>query len=171
MSAREKVAMALQAAEADCLERGEVMGYSVLADAAIDAHLEALKADGYAVVKLPESPSEYWGPAHQPQWNHYPFTRVDGDQVEIGARSEHVFRINVAEARVFAADVLAAADIAEAAAESNAPKCSSCRRERTLADVYDYNPLQVITGQPLGWYSGDDGEVCPECMTRIVGGQ
>lgn len=33
----DKVAMALQAAEADCLERGEVMGYGVLADAAIAA--------------------------------------------------------------------------------------------------------------------------------------
>ena len=37
MSAREKVTMALQAAEADCLERGEVMGYTVFADAAIAA--------------------------------------------------------------------------------------------------------------------------------------
>ncbi|MGV0785201.1 hypothetical protein [Mycolicibacterium sp. XJ775] len=79
-----------------------------------DQYLTALTDAGYAVVRLPESPSEYWGPEHQPQWNHYPFTRVDGDQVEIGARSEHVFRINVAEARVFAADVLAAADVAEA---------------------------------------------------------
>jgi hypothetical protein len=38
-------------------------------------------------------------------------------------------------------------------------------------DSYDYNPLQVITGQPLGWYSGDDGEVCPECMTATIRGQ
>ncbi|MEX3644486.1 hypothetical protein [Mycolicibacterium porcinum] len=73
----------------------------------------ALKAAGIAVVKLPKSPSEYWGPEHQPQWNHYPFTRVCGNEVEVGARCEHVFRINVTEARVFAADVLAAADIAE----------------------------------------------------------
>ncbi|WP_208301155.1 hypothetical protein [Mycobacterium sp. DL440] len=67
-----------------------------------------------AVVELPKSPSEYWGPNHNPQWNHYPFTRVDGDEIEIGARCEHVFRTNVIEARVFAADVLAAADVAEA---------------------------------------------------------
>jgi hypothetical protein len=38
-------------------------------------------------------------------------------------------------------------------------------------DAYDYNPLQVVTGQPVGWYSGDDGEVCPECMTKTLGRQ
>lgn len=75
----------------------------------------ALKAAQIGTVELPKSPSEYWGPNHDPQWNHYPFTRVDGDEIEIGARCEHVFRTNVIEARVFAADVLAAADVAEAA--------------------------------------------------------
>lgn len=106
-----------------------------MADAAIAAHLVELGQGGYVVVKLPESPSEYWGAAHQPQWNHYPFTRVDGDQVEIGARSEHVFRINVTEARVFAADVLAAAGTAEAQA-----RCHSCgrpAREGILCDECD----------------------------------
>lgn len=49
-------------------------------------------------------------------------------------------------------------------------KCSLCRRERTMGDsehpmdAYDYSPIQALTGQPLGWYSGEDGEVCPECM-------
>jgi hypothetical protein len=38
-------------------------------------------------------------------------------------------------------------------------------------DSYDYSPLQVITGKPLGWYSGDDGEVCPEDMTKMLAGQ
>ncbi|WP_301121118.1 hypothetical protein [Mycolicibacterium fortuitum] len=77
--------------------------------------LAALKDDArIAVVKLPASPSEYWGPEHQPQWNHYPFTRVDRGEVEVGARCEHVYRIGVAEARIFAADLLAAADAAEA---------------------------------------------------------
>ncbi|QDB74936.1 hypothetical protein KNU57_gp68 [Gordonia phage Valary] len=51
------------------------------------------------------------------------------------------------------------------------PTCGMCQRERTLADAYDYNPLQVITGQPVGWYSGDDGEVCPQCMTKTLNGQ
>jgi hypothetical protein len=48
-----------------------------------------------------------------------------------------------------------------------------CRRERTLngMDAYDYNPIQVVTGKPLGWYSGDDGEVCPECMTSTLRNQ
>ncbi|HET7327160.1 MAG TPA: hypothetical protein VFJ14_07710 [Nocardioidaceae bacterium] len=51
------------------------------------------------------------------------------------------------------------------------PTCGMCQRERTLRDVNDYNPLQVVTGAPLGWYSGDDGEVCPECMTKMIRGQ
>lgn len=52
-------------------------------------------------------------------------------------------------------------------------KCSICRRERTLngMDAYDYNPIQAITGKPFGWYSGDDGQVCPECMEQTVRGQ
>ncbi len=50
-------------------------------------------------------------------------------------------------------------------------KCSICGRERTLGqlehlmDAYDYTPMQLINGHLLGWYSGDDGEVCPEDMT------
>lgn len=51
------------------------------------------------------------------------------------------------------------------------PTCGNCGRERTIADAYDYNPLQAVTGQPLGWYSGDDGEVCPKCMTELLRGQ
>lgn len=51
------------------------------------------------------------------------------------------------------------------------PKCSACGRERTAQDFNDYNPLQVVMGQSLGWYSGDDGEVCPEDMTKMIRGQ
>lgn len=76
--------------------------------------VEELRASGIALSELPDSPSEYWGAAHQPQWNHYPFTRVDGNEVEIGARAEDVFRVNVTEAKVFAADVLAAVSFIEA---------------------------------------------------------
>jgi hypothetical protein len=56
-------------------------------------------------------------------------------------------------------------------------KCSICRRERTLGegahpmDAYDYTPMQVMTGQPLGWYSGDDGEICPEDMNQMMNRQ
>ena len=50
------------------------------------------------------------------------------------------------------------------------PTCGICRRERTLDDAYDYNPIQAITGRPFGWYSGDDGEVCPECMEQMIRG-
>jgi hypothetical protein len=35
-------------------------------------------------------------------------------------------------------------------------------------DAYDYNPIQVVTGRPFGWYSGDDGEVCPEDMEKMI---
>lgn len=54
---------------------------------------------------------------------------------------------------------------------TSAPKCSMCGRERTVDDVNNYNPMQVILGQPLGWYSGDDGEVCPEDMTALIANQ
>jgi hypothetical protein len=49
-------------------------------------------------------------------------------------------------------------------ADLDPPACSLRHRERSPLspehpmDSYDYNPIQVITGQPLGWYSGDDGE-------------
>ena len=51
------------------------------------------------------------------------------------------------------------------------PTCGMCNRERTIQDAYDYHPIQVLTDKPLGWYSGEDGEVCPECMTSLVDNQ
>lgn len=52
------------------------------------------------------------------------------------------------------------------------PKCSLCGRDRTYKgmDAYDYHPMQAINGQAFGWYSGDDGEVCPEDMEKSVRG-
>jgi hypothetical protein len=56
-------------------------------------------------------------------------------------------------------------------------KCVMCGRERTLGDgdhpmdAYDYSALQALSGKPLGWYSGDDGEICPEDMTKTLRGQ
>ena len=47
-------------------------------------------------------------------------------------------------------------------------RCSLCRRERGLQDVFDYHPLQMLTGAPLGWYSGADGELCPQCCTLTL---
>lgn len=58
--------------------------------------------------------------------------------------------------------------------ELKPPKCGMCQRERDISremDAYDYSPIQVITGRPFGWYSGDDGEVCPECMTKTLRAQ
>lgn len=51
------------------------------------------------------------------------------------------------------------------------PRCGSCGRERRLEDGGDYHPAQVLMGQQLGWYSGDDGELCPDCMTKTLRGQ
>ncbi|MEV4902378.1 hypothetical protein AB0K08_13675 [Citricoccus sp. NPDC055426] len=48
-------------------------------------------------------------------------------------------------------------------------ECSSCGQPRP-ADETAYNPMQAITGGPLGWYSGDDGEICSDCMTNIIRG-
>lgn len=53
------------------------------------------------------------------------------------------------------------------------PECNICHRKRTLHgwDAYDYNPMQVVMNNPLGWYSGNDGEICPECMTKMIRNQ
>jgi hypothetical protein len=50
------------------------------------------------------------------------------------------------------------------------PVCIVCGRERTPEDV-DYSPLQVMTAQPCGWYSGDDGEICGHDMDVTLGRQ
>jgi len=44
--------------------------------------------------------------------------------------------------------------------------CSSCGDART--DEPDYTPLQPMMDQPLGWYSGDDGELCPKDMAELM---
>lgn len=46
--------------------------------------------------------------------------------------------------------------------------CDECGRERDLSDVNDYSPLQVLTGSPVGWYSGSDGEMCGACMANLI---
>jgi len=47
------------------------------------------------------------------------------------------------------------------------PICGLCKRERKPEDK-DYSVIQWLNGLPLGWYSGKDGEVCPECMTDMM---
>jgi hypothetical protein len=49
--------------------------------------------------------------------------------------------------------------------------CGTCGRERGISDDYEYNPLQLVTGRPLGWYSNDDGEFCGECLGAMMRGQ
>jgi len=49
--------------------------------------------------------------------------------------------------------------------------CAACNRTRTLADDYDYTPLQLITGRPLGWYNGHDEQMCGECLGKLMRGE
>jgi hypothetical protein len=44
--------------------------------------------------------------------------------------------------------------------------CSQCGVTRT--DEPDYSAIQPMTGQPLGWYSGDDGEICPKDIAELM---
>ena len=47
--------------------------------------------------------------------------------------------------------------------------CSSCNVERSTEP--DYSPIQAITGQPFGWYSGDDGETISLHRESITAGR
>ena len=49
------------------------------------------------------------------------------------------------------------------------PTCVDCGRVRTPDDA-DYSPVQVVFGVALGWYSGDDGEMCGACMAAVMKG-
>lgn len=49
---------------------------------------------------------------------------------------------------------------------SDAAVCDECGKVRT--NEPDYSAIQVIMGQPLGWYSGDDAEICPEDMDKTL---
>jgi len=58
-------------------------------------------------VELPE-PSE-WTAEGQPQWNIYPFVRIEAGEIKLGATCEYLYTINAAEAEGVAAALLAAA--------------------------------------------------------------
>lgn len=45
-------------------------------------------------------------------------------------------------------------------------RCLDCDRHRK-PDEPDYNPIQLLIGQAPGWYSGDDGELCGDCLTVL----
>lgn len=49
--------------------------------------------------------------------------------------------------------------------------CAGCGRERTIADDYDYTPLQLLTGRPLGWFNGDGEQMCGECLGKSMRGE
>lgn len=59
------------------------------------------------------------------------------------------------------------------------PKCDMCHRRRDPLDTiehpmdaYDYSPVQAVTGRPLGWFSDPaEGNICPECMTKMIRNQ
>lgn len=62
---------------------------------------------GMVAVELPE-PSEWHD--GEPQWNIFPFVRVEGGEIKLGAKCEYLYTISSAEARGVAAALLAAAD-------------------------------------------------------------
>lgn len=53
--------------------------------------------------------------------------------------------------------------------DDNIPVCieAGCGVEKTDGHGA-YSPIQVIMGQPLGWYSGDDGEICPKHIAEMM---
>ncbi len=114
MSAREKVAQEIW--QRYVVEVGRALPEGLadqMADAAIAAHLEALKADGYAVIKLPEPTApdftgvEWTGEA----WDVFAYGSTGHrGQVEIQAPRY----ASPATARELAAALLAAAERAEA---------------------------------------------------------
>ncbi|MCV7174775.1 hypothetical protein [Mycolicibacterium sphagni] len=65
-----------------------------------------------AQVELPD-PSEY-GPDGSPHWNAYPFVRIVNGEIEIGPSEPEQMKVNVIEAKAFAAALLAAAAWLEA---------------------------------------------------------
>lgn len=62
------------------------------------------------------------------------------------------------------------ADTQPPAPTSQIPVCGACGRERTLTDDYDYTPMQLISGRPLGWFNGDGEQMCGECLTLTMRG-
>lgn len=49
--------------------------------------------------------------------------------------------------------------------------CAGCGRHRTLADDYDYTPLQLVTRRPLGWFNGDGEQMCGDCLGKSMRGE
>lgn len=58
------------------------------------------------MVKLLPEPSEYIDGA--PQWNAYPFVRLVGDDIVVGAKGEGLYEISDNEARALARALTAA---------------------------------------------------------------
>lgn len=50
--------------------------------------------------------------------------------------------------------------------ETDEIKCDECGKVRT--NEPDYTPIQAIMGNPLGWYSGKDGELCPPHIAYLM---
>lgn len=49
----------------------------------------------------------------------------------------------------------------------NEETCDQCGKTRT--DEPDYNLMQPIMGNPLGWYSSEDeGNLCPEHIAALM---
>lgn len=61
------------------------------------------------------------------------------------------------------ADVAANPSVSETGAACSQPGCETHRTTEP-----EYSAIQAMTGQPLGWYSGDDGEFCPKHIAELM---
>ncbi|QFP96671.1 hypothetical protein PP512_gp56 [Gordonia phage Denise] len=163
-AAHEEFALTLGYAE-DCRPSGHGVRVATLAEMvepikqafsdARDADLAAERdrwkgAYEKATQALPE-PSEYDHDTGSARWNNYPFVAQCGGDISIGAPSEQVYVLNIAEAGVFAASVNAAA-----------ARADRLESEATADDVVEKAaPREVIEDakslyEREGW-SGCDG--------------
>lgn len=46
-------------------------------------------------------------------------------------------------------------------------RCETCGTHRTEADK-DFHPMQVLSGQPCGWFSDEGEEICGRCVDMLI---
>ncbi len=60
-------------------------------------------------------------------------------------------------------------DLCSACAQpkNDQPTCDLCGRARR-DDEPAYDPFVWLAQNRAGWYSGDDGELCPSCLSALI---
>jgi hypothetical protein len=56
----------------------------------------------------------------------------------------------------------------EETTDATATKCEMADCTTVRTDEPDYSPVQAFVGQQIGWYSGDDGEICPKHLAEAL---